>query len=84
MTPLPPLAAPAPAARKSTPLDAAATDRLEASFLEEMLKYAGPRTATDPLSGEGGESQFQSFLSQQYAARIAARIDLRLAPGGGA
>ena len=66
--------------RPASPLDAAAIDRLEASFLEEMLKHMGPRSSTDALAGGEGESQFQSFLTQQYASRIAARIDLRLLP----
>lgn len=81
--PLPPLAAAAPAPRAPARLDAAAMDRLEASFLEEMLKYVGPRTATDPFA-PGGESQFQSFLTQHYAARVAARLDLGLTRGPGA
>lgn len=82
MTPLQPLAAAAPAGGAGR-LDAATADRLEASFLEEMLKYVGPATATDPFS-EGGESEFQSFLTRQYAARIAARLDFGLARGTGA
>ena len=73
-----------PATRAASPLDAGAIDRLEASFLEEMLKHMGPRTSNDPLAGGEGESQFQSFLTQQYASRIAARIDLRLLPGSAA
>lgn len=83
MTPLPPLAATAAAAPSAPPLDAATIDRLEASFLEEMLKHASPAPRTDPFSG-GGESEFQSFLTQQYAARVAARLDLGLVRGSAA
>lgn len=80
--PLPPLAA-APAPARAARLDGATIDRLEASFLEEMLKYVGPKGATDPFS-EGGESQFQSFLTQHYAARLPARLDLGLTRGSAA
>lgn len=69
------------AADKSRPLDAAAVDRLEASFLEEMMKYMGPTGAGDAGSGGTGESEFQSFLTQYQAQAIAARLDLGLVPG---
>lgn len=84
MPPLPPVSPAELRAPRATALDAAATDRLEASFLEKMLKHVGPRTPVDPLSGGAGESEFQSFLTQQYATRLAARLDLGLAPGSGA
>lgn len=53
-------------------------DRLETAFLTEMLKIAMPDQSGTPFHGGAGESQFASFLVEQHAAAIAARIDLRL------
>lgn len=51
-------------------------DRLEEIFLEEMLKYCGPKPAAEGFGGGIGEDQFASFLTQDYAAALAARLDL--------
>lgn len=59
-----------------------ATDRLEAAFLEQMLKYMGPQAQQGAGSGGEGEAQFQSFLSQEYARILSERIDLRLSREG--
>lgn len=54
-------------------------DRLEQAFLEEMLKYCGPRAAEGAFGGGIGEDQFSSFLTREYAAVLAAQLDLGLA-----
>lgn len=53
-------------------------DQLEAAFLAEMLKIVVPETGKGAFGGGIGESQFASFLSEQHAAALAARIDLGL------
>ena len=55
-----------------------ANQKLEAAFLEQMLKYMGPQARQGAGSGGEGEAQFQSFLSQEYARILSERIDLRL------
>jgi flagellar protein FlgJ len=55
-----------------------ATEKLEQAFLEEMLKYCGPKSAEGAFGGGIGEDQFSSFLTQEYAAVMAAQIDLGL------
>ena len=52
---------------------------LEQAFLEEMLKYCGPRAASDGFSGGVGEDQFGSFLTREYARIMARHLDLRFA-----
>ena len=64
---------PALASRATLP-----TEKLEQAFLEEMLKYVGPKSAQGAFGGGIGEDQFGSFLTQEYAAIIAAQIDLGL------
>lgn len=54
----------------------APAEKLEQAFLEEMLKYCGPKAATGAFGGGIGEDQFGSFLTQEYAAVLAAGIDL--------
>lgn len=49
----------------------AASVRLEAVFLAEMLKSAGLGAARDSFGGGAGEDQFASFLVQQQAQQIA-------------
>lgn len=56
-----------------------AVDRLEQAFLEEMLKYCGPKTGDGPFSGGAGEAQFTSFLTREHAAVLAGRLDLGFA-----
>jgi len=49
----------------------AVAQKLEATFLAEMLKSAGLGESRDFLGGGAGESQFGSFLVQQQAEKIA-------------
>lgn len=42
-------------------------NRLEASFLAEMLKASGVGEARESFGGGAGEEQFSSFLVQEYA-----------------
>lgn len=53
-------------------------EKLEQAFLEEMLKYCGPKSVTGAFGGGIGEDQFASFLTQEYAAVLAGQIDLGL------
>ena len=53
-----------------------AAEKLEQAFLEEMLKYCGPKPEGGAFGGGIGENQFGSFLTQEYAAVLAAKIDL--------
>ncbi|MFV0384684.1 rod-binding protein [Paracoccus sp. (in: a-proteobacteria)] len=68
------------------PKAAEAATRLEQAFLEEMLKYCGPRPSDGSFSGGHGEEQFTSFLTQEYAALMAGRLQtgLRLQAVGAA
>lgn len=54
------------------------TDQLEQAFLEEMLKYCGPRGGEGAFAGGHGEEQFASFLTREYAALMAQKLDLGL------
>lgn len=54
-------------------------DQLEAAFLGEMLKAAMPDVSAASFGGGAGESQFASFLHEQYAATLAGKLDLGLA-----
>ena len=45
----------------------AAAEKLEASFLAEMLKSAGLGTSRGFFGGGAGEDQFGSFLVQEHA-----------------
>lgn len=56
----------------------AAAGQLERAFLEEMLKYAGPKPSEGGFSGGIGEEQFASFLTRSYADRLAESLDLGL------
>lgn len=62
------------------------TERLETAFLEEMLKYAGPKPMTEAFGGGVGEEQFSTFLTREYAAALSASLDFgfTLAPAGAA
>lgn len=56
-----------------TPEDAAlwdAAQKLEASFLTEMLKAAGFGKARDAMGGGAGEDQFSSFLREAQATEM--------------
>ncbi len=56
-----------------------AAQRLEATFLAEMLKAAGFGEQENSLSGGPGEDQFASFHRQAVADKIAASGGLGLA-----
>lgn len=53
-------------------------DRLEQAFLEEMLKYCNPQDTKGSFGGGHGEQHFSSFLNQEYAALLSARLNLGL------
>lgn len=53
-----------------------AAEKLEQAFLEEMMKYCGPKPASGAFNGGAGEDQFSSFLMREYATIMAAQIDL--------
>ncbi|WP_232962633.1 flagellar biosynthesis protein FlgJ [Paracoccus tegillarcae] len=55
--------------------------RLEQVFLEEMLKYAGPKPSKDMFGGGIGEEQFSTFLTREYAALLADSIDFGFSVG---
>ncbi|WP_371170470.1 rod-binding protein [Aliiroseovarius sp. 2305UL8-7] len=48
----------------------AVAQKLEASFLSEMLKSAGLGQARDAFGGGAGEDQFSSFLRQAQAEEM--------------
>ncbi len=54
----------------------AASEQLEQAFLEEMLKYCGPKSLSGAFGGGIGEDQFSSFLIQEQAVALAGRMDL--------
>lgn len=58
------------------------TDRIEAMFLQEMLKSARIGQAGTVVGGGIGEEQFSSFLTEEYARILSGRIDLDLRVGG--
>ncbi|MBO9450558.1 rod-binding protein [Tropicibacter sp. R16_0] len=60
--------------RSDTPSDYALREvaqKLEATFLAEMLKSAGLGQSRSSMGGGAGEEQFQSFLVRQQAEQIA-------------
>ena len=54
------------------------TDRFEATLFQQMLKSSGLERSGAAAEGGIGEEQFASFLTEEYARVLAARIDLRL------
>ncbi|MDO5647424.1 chemotaxis protein chel [Paracoccus sp. (in: a-proteobacteria)] len=52
--------------------------QLEQVFLEEMLKYAGPKPLSGAFSGGAAEDHFGTFLTREYAAILSQRLDLGL------
>ena len=48
----------------------AAAQRLEATFLSEMLKHAGFDAARDAFGGGAGEESFSSFLRDAQAENM--------------
>ncbi len=63
---------------QTTSPQAVVASKLEQAFLEEMLKYCGPSSMKGEFSGGAGEDQFNSFLTREYAASLAGRLDLGL------
>lgn len=53
--------------------------QFEQAFLEEMLKYCGPKAGESPFSGGAGEEQFTSFMTHEYAEILSESLDLGLA-----
>ncbi|MGR3660068.1 MAG: rod-binding protein [Paracoccaceae bacterium] len=47
-----------------------AAQKLEASFLAEMLKFSGLGTSSESFGGGPGEEQFESFLYQAQADQM--------------
>ncbi len=66
VSPLPP-----PVARTSLHAAQQAAQKLEATFLAEMLKAAGFGEQVNSFSGGTGEDQFASFHRQAVADKIA-------------
>lgn len=69
MTLISPIGATAPAAPKDKALMDAA-QKLEATFLAEMLKSAGLGQSSESFGGGAGEDQFASFLVQEQAMQM--------------
>lgn len=60
----------------AAPRTASAARQLEQAFLEEMLKYCGPRAGEGGFAGGTGEEQFASFLTREYAAILSRHVGL--------
>ncbi|WP_417273760.1 rod-binding protein [Celeribacter halophilus] len=66
----------APAANPQSPIPSQdekmrdAADKLEATFLAEMLKSAGFGKTSETFGGGAGEDQFTSFLVQAQAEQM--------------
>lgn len=76
--PIPPTAHVAKPPVQSTPMRDAA-ERLEASFLAEMLKSAGFGEQENSFSGSTGEDQFASFHREALALQMVRNGGLGLA-----
>lgn len=57
------------------PPDYPPEQKLGQIFLEEMLKYAGPKPSDHAFGGGIGEQQFATFLTREYAAILAESLD---------
>lgn len=80
MTDFLPLPSVSTAARVIPRLDArAAAEKLEATFLAEMLKSAGFGTQPNSMSGGIGEDQFASFHRQALAEAMVRKGGIGLA-----
>ena len=60
------------------PRVATIADRIEASLFQQLLKSSGLERQGAAAEGGIGEEQFASFLTEEYARILAARLDLRL------
>ena len=69
MTPLPSLTSALPTPPRDKALFEAA-QKLEATFLAEMLKSAGLGQTSESFGGGAGEDQFGSFLVQEQAMQM--------------
>ena len=69
MTPIPSIVTALPAPPRNTALYEAA-QKLEATFLAEMLKSAGLGQTSESFGGGAGEDQFGSFLVQEQAMQM--------------
>lgn len=69
MSAIPPVGSPAVTVNKDQALREVA-EKLEASFLAEMLKSAGLGKTSDHFGGGAGEEQFGSFLLQEQAMQM--------------
>ncbi|KEJ90562.1 rod-binding protein [Sulfitobacter donghicola] len=69
MNPIPPSLGPTPETSRNTALKEAA-QKLEATFLAEMLQSAGLGKTSESFGGGAGEDQFGSFLVQEHANQI--------------
>lgn len=72
-----------PSVTKSMPsfTPPAVSDQLEQVFLEEMLKYCGPKNLSGAFGGGIGEDQFSTFLIREHAAILARQMDLGFGHG---
>ena len=66
--PLPPNVAVLPTGKNKVLMEAA--QKLEATFLAEMLKSAGLGQTSENFGGGAGEDQFASFLIQEQALQM--------------
>ncbi|MGC1497589.1 MAG: rod-binding protein [Sulfitobacter sp.] len=66
---IPPLSTAVPPTAKDKALIEAA-QKLEATFLAEMLKSAGLGQTSESFGGGAGEDQFASFLVQEQAMQM--------------
>ncbi|TPE53581.1 rod-binding protein [Amaricoccus solimangrovi] len=73
ISPATPTAAAAPKAPDPDRATRAAARAFEASFLSEMLRESGVNAASPAFGGGAGEEAFSSFLTEQYAAKLAER-----------
>lgn len=69
MSAIPPISSLPTAVNRDQALREAA-EKLEASFLAEMLKSAGLGKTSDHFGGGAGEDQFGSFLLQEQAMQM--------------
>ncbi|MFK7878936.1 rod-binding protein [Roseobacter sp.] len=69
MSAIPPISGPPVTAKNDQALRDVA-EKLEASFLAEMLKSAGLGKTSDHFGGGAGEEQFGSFLVQEQAMQM--------------
>ncbi|MBE9635897.1 hypothetical protein IQ782_03495 [Salipiger pacificus] len=45
-------------------------------FLSQMLQFSGAFATRGTFGGSTGEDQFASFLREEYAARLAERVQI--------